>query len=644
MSAAASWKVTRKLYIDIETYCDVDLRKTTVYPYSEHPSFEILMLAYAYDDGPVEVLYSHEEILRVLGPDLQSPEVLKVAHNAQFERVCLTRLFPEKHDQFGYQVFLDAEQWDDTMARAGVWGHPQSLGNLARAMGTADKDEAGTRLINLFSKPYRGKRMGPDDRPLEWLDFVSYCVQDVETLREIDLALRDWPTQTERRVWLRDQKINDWGMKIDTELAVLARDAASENNSGQRAEIEALLGIENGNSVAQLLPALAAHGLQLPDLRADTVQEALDTADLSDVTRRALELRQDLALAASKKYQAALDCVSSDGRIRGCFRYFGAHTGRWTGRGVQPQNLPRHQLETEDDTDAAILDLKLGMGADSQTLKALVRALFVGPFVTVDYSAIEARVVAWLAGEQWALDAFAAGRDIYVETALRMGLFPHGVDPYTLDRHDPVFKSGRGKGKVAVLALGYNGAIGSLQALGADDTEEELLFLVRQWRSANQNIVSFWGEMEDAFWAGGKAGDHITVERDGSSRYVYLPSGRPIAYHGVKRRLVTKKGREPRDTITFLDPARRFPFVDTYGGRLTENVTQAVARDLLACALINLVDNGAHVVGHVHDEVIVHGDSELFLKTVNTLMCAKPAWARGLPVSGEGEVTRRYRK
>lgn len=630
----------RKLYLDIETYCERNLKNTSVYPYTEHDSFEILMCAYAWDDDPVRVLVGEEAIKRELLKALVDPTVLKVAHNAQFERVCFTRFFPEKRDQFDFRVYLDPRQWDDTMARAGVWGHPQSLAKLAVALGAEEKDEAGTRLINLFSMPYRGKRVAPSERPDEWMDFIAYCSQDVETLRDIDRRLGSWIGR-ERDVWLRDQLINDRGIKLDTSLAHNARNAAESNAEEMIRELAALLHVDNPNSVQQFrVGMLETFGIDMPDCRADTVKSMLGSGDLDPGARRALELRQDLALAASKKYAAALNYVSDDGRLRGSFRYFGAHTGRWSGRGLQPQNLPRAQLKTEDDTDAAILDLSLGLGADPYTLKALVRSLFVGPFTVVDYSAIEARVVAWLAGEQWALDAFAKGRDIYVETAERMGLYGHGVRAADVSPEE--YKEGRSKGKVAVLALGYNGAVGSLRAMGAEDDDNALAELVAQWRSANPNIVRFWKELEVAFRHGGRAGQHIRVEKDGDSRYVWLPSGRPIAYHGYKIRSVKRPGwDEPRQLITFLDPTRRFPYIDTYGGRLTENVTQAVARDLLGYALITLVDNGSHVVGHVHDEVICEKG---WIETTERLMCATPLWAKGLPVTGEGMQCRRYRK
>jgi DNA polymerase len=325
---------------------------------------------------------------------------------------------------------------------------------------------------------------------------------------------------------------------------------------------------------------------------------------------------------AAKKFGTALDAMNEDSRLRGGFRFFGAHTGRWAGRGVQPHNLPREQLDTELDTEMAILDLLLTGETDARTLKALVRALFVGPFTVSDYSSIEARVISWLAGEQWALDAFYAGRDIYVETAKRMG----GLT--------------RSQGKVAVLALGFNGGIKSLQAMGAQGDDGQLQFLVDQWRAANPAICAFWKTMGEAFRLGGPVGPHITIEKDGSSRYMRLPSGRAIGYHDCRFEW-TETRYGPKMQPSFRDSRRGWQ-QRTYGGRLSENATQAVARDILAEALVRVDAAGHAVVGHVHDEMIVEG--EVPLEELTRLMTVPPDWADGLPIDAAGFSCRRYRK
>lgn len=597
-----------KLYVDIETYCDLDLKAVGVYRYVQHPSFRILMAGWAIDDEPVVVetdpLAMHEI------PGLWDEDVLKVAHNAAFERICFSRFA-------GMPVgeFLPASEWHDTQAIAAENGYPQKLEQLAKALGVEQKDTAGTRLINLFSKPYRGRRVMPSEKPKEWGDFKRYCGQDVVVLRQVHQKLGGWPTRMEREIYLSDQRINDHGIKVDLDLARAARAAAEENRIEQEAEFRRITGVNNPRSNPQIRAWVAQEGLEavLPDMGEKTVTKALQ-GSLTDLQRRALELRQELALTASSKYATAIGSTCSDGRLRGGFRFHGAHTGRWAGRGVQLHNLPRAALENETQQDAAILDLLMGNGASAHTLKALVRPLFLGPFTVVDYSAIEARVVAWLAGEEWVLKAFRDGRDIYVETAERMG----GLT--------------RAQGKVAVLALGYNGAVGSLEAMGAKGSEQELLNLVVKWRKANPHIVRMWAEMDEAFREGGTVGEFLLVEKDGKDRAIKLPSGRRLVYHKV-----TTGSR-----MTFANPARNMFPVDTYGGRLTENVTQAVARDILGEALVRLHRKGFHVAGHVHDEILVDGEHSV--KDVARVMCQSPLWAKGLPIGGEGFVCRRYRK
>lgn len=605
------------LYIDLETRSEVDLKKLGVYAYTEHPSFRILMAAWALDDGPVSVAVGHDEILAI--PGLLSVE--KVAHNAQFERVCLGVLDRE---------LLAPEQWEDTQSLAMEHGYPASLENVAAALGLPGKDSAGKRLIDLFCKPRRdGGWNTAESHPMEWLDFLSYCAQDVETHRDVHRLLPPWPPG-ERDVWNADQRINDRGMLIDLELCKAAALAVDAGKAEAKDEFTGLTGVVNPGSIQQVKAWADEVGLDLPNCQAATIEALLDDPELDETHRRALELRQDLALAAGGKFGAALQVVSPDSRIRGGFRFFGAHTGRWTGQRVQPQNLPRATVE---DPEAAILDLSMGLGAEPYTLKALVRSMFIGqPTLTVvDYASIEARVLAWMADETWALDAFRAGRDIYVETAERMST--------------PGNKLGRSQGKVAVLALGYAGGVNSLRAMGAQGSEDELSALLKQWRRANARIVRLWALADEAFAEGGRVGRHIHITRHGSSRRMHLPSGRAIGYHGVKweRYVVidpkTKK-KIFKEGWRYDDP-KKPTRIGTYGGRLVENATQAIARDVLAAALVRLERSGYPVVGHVHDEVIAETDQ---LEAVTQLMTLNPVWAVGLPLDGEGFTTYRYRK
>jgi len=607
------------LYIDIETRSRADLKKLGVYRYTEDPDFSILMAGWSEDGGPVQVALGHDEILAI--PGLLDPEVLKVAHNAQFERLSLGVLT---------ESLREPEQWTDTMALAAEYGYPVSLEAAAKALGVAEKDDAGKKLIKLFTKPNRdGSWNTAETHPADWLDFIFYCEQDVETLVEVHLALGDWPNETERRVWCADQRINDRGMRIDRDLCRIAAETVEANRKTDGAEFTRLTGVDNPRSVQQVMAWCKEVGLDLPNLRAETIQEALDDPETDPLHIRVLELRQDLALAAGGKFSAALDVVSPDDRIRGGFRFFGAHTGRWTGQRVQPQNLPR---ATVNEPEAAILDLKMGLGADPYTLKALVRSMFVGPLTVVDYASIEARVVAWLANEDWALEAFREKRDIYVETAERMST--------------PSNQLTRFQGKVAVLALGYNGGVNSLRAMGAEGDNDTLQRLVNAWRKTNHRIVNLWATMQGALDDGGKVGPHLKLTRRRESMKMHLPSGRAISYHGLRweRYTVTddKTGKKIRkEGWRYNDPKRGGARIGTYGGRLVENATQAIARDVLAEALVRLDGAGYPVVGHVHDEAIVESTD---LEEVTRLMVQVPRWARGLPLDGEGFIADRYRK
>lgn len=632
------------LFIDIETFSSVDLPKTGVYRYAESPDFKILMAGWALDDSPVRLALDEDSLLNI--PGLFDPSVLKVAHNAQFERVCFSRFLGLPTD-----TFLSPTEWHDTQAVAAEFGYPQKLLHLAKALGVDPKDEAGVRLINLFSKPNRkGERNDASSHPMEWKEFEEYCRQDVVTLRQVHQELGDFPTEVERAVFLADQRINDRGMKIDLDLAQQAADIAADNAASQILQVRDITGVANPNSRDQMLKWLGSRMEGVEDLRADTVTRLLG-GPLEDDVRRVLTIRQELALAAPKKFTSALQSTSSDGRLRGGFKFFGAHTGRWAGRGLQPHNLPRATFTTEEEIDDAIDQVMILGAATTTTLKELVRPLFLGPLTVVDFSSIEARVLAWIAGESWSLEAFAAGQDVYAATAIRMGMMPPGTDPKS-----PEYKAARSKGKVAVLALGYGGGPPSLRALGyggdrPEDEEyrsdEELWVLVNQWRDVNSHICAFWKTMDAAFRLGGPVGDLVHVEAEKSVRRVHLPSGRSLTYRGVTPKWVTvtrKDGSSVRKRqITFVDP--KFPWggaVHTYGGRLAENVTQAIARDVLAEALVRLVEKGVDVVGHVHDEVLMSGDRDL--DAVTRIITESPEWADGLPLSAEGFTTSRYRK
>lgn len=619
--------MTSTLWIDIETRSRVDLRKTGVYRYAECPDFMILMASWSTDGETINSSFG-DDIEDI--PGLWDVSVTKVAHNAQFERVCFSKLYGLSGE------YLDPEPWRDTQAIAAELGYPQSLAKLAKALGAEEKDEAGTRLINLFCKPNRkGEWNDATTHPMEWLEFIAYCDQDVATLIDVDRRLAaqgGWPTETERRLFMADQRINDRGIGIDVPLARRAVVVGEANQVEQKERVKAISGIDNAGSVPQLKAWAAREGLELPSLAAEAVSAAL-AGPLTPTQREVLELRQELALSAPAKFATALDS-QVDGRLRGTLKFFGAHTGRWAGRGTQVQNLPRASFKSDVDTELAILDLMAGEQLPSEELKKLVRPMFIGPFAVVDYAAIEARVIAWLAGETWALEAFFAGRDIYVETAQRMG----GLT--------------RAEGKVAVLALGYNGGANSLRAMAGEGTiggltDDELYdAYIWPWREANAAIVKLWKLLENRMASGGEVGPLLSWEKEGKrDRLLRLPSGRAIAYRNcrreTRRKFNDRKGKwEEREVLTFAAPQGYR--ADTYGGRLAENATQAVARDVLAEAVIRLEDNGYRVVAHVHDEILVQTDDDWH--DVQRIMVESPAWATGLPIDGEGFNTYRYKK
>lgn len=627
------------LYFDYETRSRVELKKYGVYPYVECPDFIPLMAAWALNDEPVELEVGVLNIRLVLEDMLRDPSVIKVAHNAQFERIVTSAMI-------GLPVgtYLDPGPWFDTAAIACEQGWPRKLELLAQALGGGElKDTAGTRLINLFCRPNRkGGWNGPDTHPAEWQQFCDYCSQDVAALRDVFKRMKGlggWPTLMERRVFMADQHMNDRGVNIDLWMAQEAVRCREQNSLDQMNEITSLSGgmIMNPNSQPQMMAWVREEEIDCADMQAGTIESLLESGLLTEDQHRILELKSELALTASHKFSAAVGGINSDGRLRGQFKFYGAHTGRWSGRGVQLQNLPRAGLPNKTAVDEAILTLKLGERVEPHTLKCLVRPLLVGPFTRFDYSSIEARVIAWLAGEQWALDAFVLGRDIYVETAERMST--------------PSKKLTRANGKVAVLALGFGGGINSLKAMGADGTKDELVLLVRQWRKANPKIVQFWANMDEAIAEGGRVGKHIAIKHTrnhrGVTMHVTLPSGRSLNYHGLK--WMRYRVQDPKtgkfkmvEGWTYIDPQSKNRRIGTYGGRMTENVVQATARDIMAEAMVALEENGFPVVGTVHDELIIEGAFDL--DYIRSIMCSPPDWCQDMPIDAEGGHLDRYEK
>ena len=653
-TGGAPWMTQDVLWLDIETYSPVDLAKSGVYKYTEHPDWRILMCSWVLGDGAVQRAEGHEAILAI--PGLFDRKVLKIAHNASFERINLSRL--------KRRGFLPPEQFFDTAALARTWGLPASLKDFALALGAEEKDEAGTRLINLFSKPSRkGERVTAEERPDDWAAFGAYCDQDVETMRDAAKRLaRDFPCG-ERAVYEVDQRINDRGVRVDVELAKAAECCFKGNRAEALKEIAKIAGVDNGNSVAQLRAWLKSRGADTEDLRKDTVKELLE-GELPDDVRRVLTLRQECAVSAAAKFTAAIRATNDDGRLRGTMQYFGASTGRFAGRLIQFQNLARDGFKGPNgnyDTaieEAAVGRLLEGGSVPSLELKKLIRPLLMGPFVVCDYSSIEPRVLAWLAGEQWMIDAFNNNEDIYVATAAKLGGSEKGFD--------------RQHGKLMVLSCGYRGGVGAALKMGGrnimpkgtpeDILHKELQAIINNWRDKSPAVRRFWAQLERILGTGGGVDTGlVNIEVKGQDRYVWLPSKRPIVYRGL-----TRRWKQPLDVDGApLGPARlvphvlntggdraRVPYKPLHGGIITENIVQAVARDILVAALRRLEEAGWPVVTHIHDEVVceIPADKrsmseEALVNEVSEIMCRPPSWADDdLVIKAAGYTCQRYHK
>jgi DNA polymerase len=639
-----------ELHLDIETFSTVDLKKNTVYRYVEDEQWMILICSWCIGQGEIHTAYGHEEIRAI--PGLFDPAVKKIAHNSDFERINFSAL---KGLPVG--TYIDPEEYIDTAVLASLWGYPRSLKGFCKVVGGEAKDEAGGRLINLFSVPNRkGGRTLPEERPADWDAYVEYNRQDVISMRDNIYKLgKGFPSAEEYEAWITATRINDRGIKIDTALAGAAHRQYEANKKKDLARVKEITGLDNPNSVQQFKGWLANQGFEMESIDKAHVAELLERDDLPDEVREAVERKQLAALSAATKYVIAQGSTNSDGRLRGTIKYSNANTGRMTGVTLSPHNLPRDHftdVEGEHDTEAeqaAIDKLLAGVHIGSEDLKKLVRPLLVGPFTVSDYSAIEARLTAWAAGEDEVLEAFREGKDIYVATAERMGGEKAGFD--------------RQRGKAATLGCGFGGGAGALLNLGGakiypEGTPDEVIWkgltsLVETWRVAHPHIVSWWKQVHTAFDKGGPASKRIPVDVEivGNDRYVWLPSGRALVYHNCRREYVQPKDRNGKPL-----PYRRRAWVcDAVVGNGTqrrivggptqvENIIQAIGRDLLTHALINVERAGFRTVTHVHDEIVTETTSGLTVERLSSLMCDLPDWAVGLPVEAAGYTTQRYRK
>ena len=631
----------KHLSIDIETSSDVDIRKCGAFKYAESEAFRIMLLAYAFDDEPVEVidLEKGEEIPLFLLQALQDKEVIKHAYNASFEWLCLNRM--------GYETPI--EQWQCTMIHAMYLGFPAGLEATGEAVGLPEdkkKLAIGRQLIKYFCLgPYK-----PDAD--KWNLFKDYNLKDVEAERAIERKLSSFPVpELEWERWRRDVLMNYTGVGVDMELVTGALAIQEESVQRLTNEAVALTGLENPNSPTQLLEWVNAQGIELKSIQKKDVQDAL-SGDLPPKVRRALEIRQQLGKTSVKKYDAILACVCKDERVRGISQFYGARTGRFSGRLVQMQNLPRNYLEPLEDVreivkarDYETLDLIYPSIAD--TLSQLIRTAFVPKdgkkYVVADFSAIEARVIAWLAREEWVNQVFATHGKIYEATASQMFHVP--IEKIT--KGNPEYAL-RQKGKVATLALGYQGGTNALISMGALSmglSEEELPEIVTRWRNANKNIVRLWYKVGECALATTKDGRARTynglifrLEEDLNNglRFltIELPSKRKLFYC----KPFAGAGRFG-DVLTFFSQnqtTKKWGEEQTFGGKLVENIVQAIARDCLCVTLDRIAEQNLQPVFHVHDEIIVEADDSLSVGELCDIFAIPIPWAKGLILKGAG--------
>ncbi|WP_432642999.1 DNA polymerase [Acidaminococcus sp.] len=660
----------KTISIDIETYSDVNLAKCGVYKYAESPDFEILLFGYAVDGREVKVVdlaqgeTLPEEILEALTDD----SIIKWAFNANFERVCLSRYLTDLgrsldpfHDHHPLSQdcarFLNPAGWKCSMVWSAYMGLPLSLEGVGAVLNLDNqKMKEGRDLIRYFCVPCKETKTNggrtrnlPNHAPDKWNLFKSYNKRDVEVEMAIQERLQTYPVpDTVWEEYHQDQEINDRGIAIDLELARQAVAMDAKSRESLMAALKEKTGLENPNSVLQMLRWLEARGLKSDSLGKKQVKELLKTAQ--EPLRSVLQLRQKLAKSSVKKYQAMEMTACQDGRARGMFQFYGANrTGRYAGRHIQIQNLPQNHLP--DLSEARELVRQGNYGAldllyDSvpDVLSQLIRTAFVPregmKFVVSDFSAIEARVISWMAGEKWKAAAFAAGKDIYCSTASQM----FGV---------PVVKHGvngdlRQKGKIAELACGYGGSVGALKAMGAMDMgipEEELGPLVQSWRAANPHIVDFWWQVDGAVKTAIKKRIPVQVNNlrflcKSGMLFIELPSGRRLSY--VKPRIGENKFGGESVTYEGIGATKKWERLESYGPKFVENIVQGTARDILCYAMQTL--RHCAIVGHVHDELIIECRKDVSVDAICQQMGRTPPWAEGLILRADGYECEFYQK
>jgi len=644
----------KTLSIDIETYSDVQLPKTGVYRYCESDNFEILLFAYSVDSQPVQVvdLACGESIPEEIIAALEDDTVIKWAFNAAFERICLSRFL-------GYPTgtYLSPESWRCSMIWAATMGLPLSLEGVGAVLGLEkQKLTEGKDLIKYFCQPCAATKANggrtrnrPFHAPDKWEAFKRYNIRDVETEMGIQHKLRKFPVPDE--VWEEyhiDQEINDRGVRLDMELVQQAIAMDTRSREELTAVMKDMTALENPNSVQQMKQWLSNNGIETDSLDKKAVAELLKDApdNLADV----LTLRQQLAKSSVRKYQAMEKTVCTDGRARGMFQFYGANrTGRFSGRNIQLQNLPQNHLPDLSEARGLVKGgdfdgVELLYEDVPDTLSQLIRTAFIPRentlFYVADFSAIEARVIAWFAGESWRQQVFEKGGDIYCASASQMFKVPvekHGINGHL-----------RQKGKIAELALGYGGSVGALKAMGALDmgfSEDELPALVDAWRQANPRIVEFWWAVDRAVMEAVKykhtTTDYgLTFSCKSGMLFITLPSGRKLAY--VKPKIGTNKFGGSCITYEGVGSTKKWERLDSYGPKFVENIVQATARDILCYAMKTL--RCSSIVMHIHDELVIEADPKASLDAICEQMSRTPPWAKGLLLRSDGYTTPFYKK
>ena len=643
----------RIMGIDIETYSSAPLPKCGVYRYADSSDFEILLFSYTLDDDPVVTvdLACGESLPDAVLFALHDPEIIKAAYNAQFERVCLSKYLGH---------WLDPHQWRCTAVMAAYLTLPARLADAAVALKlTQQKMEEGKDLIRYFSVPCKPTKTNggrtrnlPEHAPEKWVLYKQYNAQDVETERAVRKELEAYPIpEKEWEIYALDQIINDRGVRIDKALVKKAIAVDSEFSARAYQKAQEITGLENPGSVSQLKAWLADQDVPMESLAKKLVKEK--AAETDGIVGELLKLRLELSKTSVKKYEAMARSVCKDGRVHGTLRFYGANrSGRWSGRLVQLQNVPQNHLPDLDLAREIVKNgevdtIELLYGSVPNTLSELIRTAFIPKdgcqFIVADFSAIEARVLAWLAGEDWVLDEFRGMGRIYEATASRM----YHIPKETIIKGHPNYEY-RQKGKQATLSCGYGGGVGALQAMGAQMPEAEMQPLVEAWRAANPHIVAFWGAMERAARKvirekhSARVGKICMFYKD-DKLFMLLPSGRSLCYQSPH----FTTNRFGNDSIGYYAPSAAGKMVvqESFGGKLCENVTQAIARDLLSHALLNLEEAGYPVVFHVHDEAVMEVPLDFgSVKVACDIMGQPPAWAVDLPLRADGYSCMSYRK